>query len=436
MSTPITIIGGGLAGCEAAWQAARLGCAVRLYEMRPGRSTGVHQTDRLAELVCSGSLKSKQPTTASGMLNAELVALGSLILHCGYAAEIPGGQALAVDRDEFAAAVTAAIEAEPLIDLVREELTSVPREWLAIVASGPLTSEALADDLRALTGQEQLAFYDAIAPTVEAESIDQSIAFRASRYDKGGADYLNCPMDRPQYEAFWHELVHAERYAPKNPEDTVYFESCLPIEILAARDVQALLFGPFKPVGLTDPRTGRRPHAVVQLRQENRAGTLYSLVGCQTQLKRGEQERVLRMIPGLEQAVFARWGQVHRNTFVQAPRLLRPTLQLRARPDLFLAGQLIGVEGYVESAAAGWLAGLNAARLVRGEEPVVPPATTMIGALMRYVSDEWLENFQPMNANFGLLPGLAAGGRAARRAAMAERGAADLAAWWGQVTGA
>jgi methylenetetrahydrofolate--tRNA-(uracil-5-)-methyltransferase len=433
MSTDLTVIGGGLAGSEAAWQAASRGLRVRLCEMRPGRSTGVHRTGDLAELVCSGSLKSTLVTSASGLLNAEMDRLGSLILACGHASAIPGGQALAVDRDEFGARVTEAITGHPGIELVRDEVTSVPRTGLTIVASGPLTSEALAADLAALTAAEQLAFFDAIAPTVTAESIDQTIAFRASRYDKGGADYLNCPLDRAQYEAFYQALVAAERHTPKCAEDTRYFEGCLPVEVIADRGFDAPRFGPLKPVGLTDPRTGRWPFAVVQLRQENRAGTLYGLVGCQTQLRRGEQERVFRLIPGLAHAEFARFGQVHRNTFLNSPAVLDPTLQLRDRPRILLAGQLIGVEGYVESAAAGWLAGVNAARLAQGAAPVTPPATTMLGALVRYVSDPWVKAFQPMNANFGILPSVAGRAKAQRKTAYAERALAELEAWCQEV---
>ncbi|HAZ64955.1 MAG TPA: methylenetetrahydrofolate--tRNA-(uracil(54)-C(5))-methyltransferase (FADH(2)-oxidizing) TrmFO [Armatimonadetes bacterium] len=429
MSAELSVIGGGLAGCEAAWQAAERGLRVRLHEMRPAVPTGAHQTDRLAELVCSGSLKSLQVESASGLLNAEMGRLGSLILACGHQAAIPGGQALAVDRDEFAAAVTAAIDAHPRIEVVRGEVTRVPREGLVVLASGPLTSPALAADLAELTGETHLAFYDAIAPTVELDSLDLDILFRASRYDKGGADYLNAPFSREEYEVFWRELVAAERFVPKHEDDTKYFEGCLPLEVIAERGQDAPRFGPLKPVGLTDPRTGRRPWAVVQLRQENRAGNLYSLVGCQTQLRRPEQRRVFDLIPGLAGAEYVRWGQVHRNTFVHSPRLLAPTMQLRARADLFLAGQLVGVEGYVESAAAGWLAGVNAARMAAGREPVVPPATTMIGALVRHVTDEWQKDFQPMNANFGLLPQISLRSKAERRAAYAARALTDLQAW-------
>lgn len=429
----LIVIGGGLAGCEAAWQAAQRGLRVRLYEMRPVRSSEVHRSDRLAELVCSGSLKSLTITTASGLLNEELRRLDSLILRCGHESAIPGGQALVVDRDEFAARVTQAVEQHERIEVRREEVVAVPRDALCVVASGPLTSPALAADLAALTGRDHLAFFDAIAPTVEADSIDLSIVYRASRYGHGGADYLNCPLDRDTYDAFWEALVSAERYVPKHPEDTHYFESCLPIEVIAERGRDAPRYGPMKPVGLDDPRTGRRPYAVVQLRQENRAGTLYGMVGFQTQLRRPEQERVFRMIPGLGQVVFARYGQVHRNTFIDSPRVLSPTLQLRSLPNLLLAGQLIGVEGYVESAAAGWLAGVNAVRIARGQVPVTPPETTMIGALMRHVSDEWIESFQPMNANFGLLPPLNLRRREDRRRAYAERALADLELWRGAL---
>jgi methylenetetrahydrofolate--tRNA-(uracil-5-)-methyltransferase len=430
MSGPLTIIGGGLAGAEAAWQAARRGLDVTLCEMRPARGTGAHHTDRLAELVCSGSLKSTVVTSASGLLNAEMDLLGSLVLACAHASAIPGGQALAVDRDEFSQRVTDAIEGEPRITLRRGEVAEVPRAGLVIVASGPLTSETLAADLQVITGAGQLAFFDAIAPTVTTESIDLDIAFAASRYGKGSDDYLNCPLDRAQYQQFHEALVAAERFVPKCAEDTQYFEGCLPIEVIAERGLDAPRFGPLKPVGLLDPRTEKRPWAVVQLRRENRAGTLYSLVGCQTQLRRGEQERVFRLVPGLEHADFARYGQVHRNTFFDSPRLLLPTLQLRTRPDLWLAGQLIGVEGYVESAAAGWLAGVNAARLAGGAEPLTPPETTMIGALLRHVSDPWVKVFQPMNANFGLLPTLDVRDKQARKQAYADRARADLAVWF------
>ncbi|HIE52602.1 MAG TPA: methylenetetrahydrofolate--tRNA-(uracil(54)-C(5))-methyltransferase (FADH(2)-oxidizing) TrmFO [Armatimonadetes bacterium] len=428
MTAELTVIGGGLAGAEAAWQAAQRGVRVRLFEMRPKRMTSAHRTDRLGELVCSNSLKSKWLNTASGLLNEEMRRLESLILRCGDESAIPGGQALVVDREEFAARVTAAIEGEPNIAVVREEVTCIPREGVVIVATGPLTSEPLVADLRALTGQKSLAFFDAIAPTVYAESLDYGKMFRASRYGKGGADYWNCPLSPEEYYRFWYELVQAEVHAPHLPEDTQYFEACLPVEVLARRGPQTLLFGPMKAVGLTDPRTGRQPHAVVQLRQEDRAGELYGLVGFQTQLRRREQRRVFGLVPGLEGAEYARYGSVHRNTFLNAPRLLQPTLQLRQNPDLFIAGQLVGVEGYIESAGAGLLAGVNAARRLRGQDPLILPRTTMLGALMRYISDPWVERFQPMNANFGLLPRLPRKikDRQARYQALAERALADL----------
>lgn len=425
----LVVIGGGLAGSEAAWQAAERGLEVVLYEMRPTRTTAAHETAHLAELVCSGSLKSLRVDSASGLLNEELTRLESLILRCGRAAAIPGGQALAVDRNEFAAGVTRAIESHPRITVLRDEVRKIPADRPCLIATGPLTSDALALNLVRLTGRAHLAFFDAIAPTIFADSIEHDVVWRASRYDKGGADYLNCPFTEDQYNAFYDALVSAERYVPKHPEDTDYFESCLPLEVIAERSRKGPLFGPMKPVGLDDPRTGRWPHAVAQLRQENREGTLWSLVGFQTQLRRGEQERVFRMIPGLANAEFARYGQVHRNTFIYSPNVLDATCQTRRDKRLFLAGQLIGVEGYIESAASGWLAGVNAARLVAGQEPVVPPETTMLGALVRYVSDPWVKHFQPMNANFGILPQIHLKSKPERKQAYADRALRDLDAW-------
>lgn len=433
--TPLIIIGGGLAGSEAAWQAARRGIPVRLYEMRPARMTGAHRTGKLGELVCSNSLKSNLVDRASGLLNEELRRLGSLILRCGDESAIPGGQALVVDREEFAGRITEALGSHPNVEIVRAEVTEVPREGTVIVASGPLTSEALARDLQALTGQDHLAFYDAIAPTVFTDSLNLERMFRATRYGRGEADYWNCPLSREEYERFWEELVHAEVHLPHHPADTQYFEACLPVEVLARRGPDTLRFGPLKPVGLTDPRTGRTPYAVVQLRQEDRAGEMMSLVGFQTQLRHAEQERVFRLIPGLEGAVFARYGSVHRNTFLNAPQLLAPTLQLRTQPQIFFAGQLVGVEGYIESAGAGLLAGWNAARLRRGQELLVPPETTMLGALLRHVTDPWVQPFQPMNATFGLLPPLAEKikDRRKRHQALAARALADLDRWLAEV---
>ncbi|MEN6478118.1 MAG: methylenetetrahydrofolate--tRNA-(uracil(54)-C(5))-methyltransferase (FADH(2)-oxidizing) TrmFO [Anaerolineales bacterium] len=431
--TGLTIIGGGLAGCEAAWQAAQRGVDVVLVEMRPGQRTPAHQTDRLAELVCSNSLGSALPDRAPGVLKNELGLLGSLILSCAQECAVPAGGALAVDREAFAALVTAKITAHPRITVVREAVTRVPREGLTLVATGPLTSPELAADLAVLSGQDQLYFYDAMAPIVTADSIDMSIAFRAARYGRGEDDYINCPLDAEQYARFVRELVHAERMPLRDfeREDPRFFEACLPIEVLAERDERALAYGPLRPVGLTDPRTGRRPFAVVQLRQDNLAGTLYNLVGFQTNLRWGEQQRVFGLIPGLEHAEWVRFGQMHRNTFLNAPRLLRPTLQWRERDDLLFGGQITGTEGYVGSTASGLVAGLNAARLAQGLEPVTPPPTTMLGALLRYVTTPQGTAFQPMKPNMGLLPPLDrwAGRKRDRNAAYAERALRDMAAF-------
>jgi methylenetetrahydrofolate--tRNA-(uracil-5-)-methyltransferase len=429
----VVVAGGGLAGTEAAWQLARQGLDVVLYEMRPVRGTPAHQTDRLAELVCSNSLGSRRPDRAAGMLKTEMRRLGSLILEVAEATAVPAGGALAVDREGFAAGVTAAIEAEPRIQLVREELRAVP-EGLVVLATGPLTSEALAEDLASLTGREHLFFYDALAPVVTAESIVMTIAFRQSRYDRGErpeGDYINCPMDRGEYEAFVTALLGAERIALRDFErdDQRFFEGCLPIEVIAGRSPRALAFGPMRPVGLTDPRSGRRPYAVVQLRQDDAAARHYNLVGFQTNLSWPEQRRVLRMIPGLAGAEFVRLGQMHRNTFLNAPVLLDPTLCFRFRPQLFAAGQITGIEGYTGNAASGLVAGVNAARLARGQGALALPPTTMLGALCRYVSEADPRYFQPMKAAFGLLPELAEPPRnkGLRYQAYAERGEADLA---------
>ena len=411
-ATSLIVVGGGLAGAEAAWQAAGRGIDVTLFEMRPVRTTPAHVSDRLAELICSNSLGSDKPATAPGLLKAELRQLGSLVMSCADATAVPAGGALGVDREQFAALVTQRIENHPRIHVRREEVTRVPDEP-AIIASGPLTSDALAADLARLTGEEYLYFYDAVAPIVAADSIDMSIAFRASRYDRhsgdtNGGDYINCPMTRQEYDAFVDELVSAERIELRSfeQEDPKFFEGCLPIEVMAQRGRQALAYGPLRPVGLRDPRTGTRPYAVVQLRQDNLAGTLYNIVGFQTNLKWPEQKRVLQMIPGLACAEFMRYGMMHRNTFVNAPAMLDPTLQYRFRPDLFFAGQIVGVEGYVGNAATGWLAGVNADRLLKGEELLVLPGETMIGALCHYITHADPKDFQPMKANFGILPDL------------------------------
>ncbi len=427
MAEPVRIVGGGLAGCEAAWQLARRGIEVELFEMRPVRGTEAHTTDRLAELVCSNSFRSAEQTTAIGLLKEEMRRLGSLVIEVADQHRIPAGGSLAVDRDGFAQGMSAAIESLPGVRIRREEVVDLP-PGLSIVASGPLTSSALAERLRTFLGQDYLYFYDAIAPIVTADSIDMSRAFRASRYGKGSDDYINCPLDREQYEALVDGVLAAEKVETREFERCVHFEGCLPIEEMARRGRQTLAFGPLKPVGLVDPRTGRRSHAVVQLRQDDRRASLYNMVGFQTKMTYPEQRRVFRRIPGLEHAEFVRLGSLHRNTFIESPRLLEPTLQAKVRPDLFLAGQLVGVEGYLESAAAGYLAGLNAARLAVGRSAIVPPATTTLGALVRYVSEEGRSDFQPMNANYGLfppLPGKRLKGRE-KRLALAARALEDL----------
>lgn len=439
----LMVIGGGLAGCEAAWQAAQRGVAVDLYEMRPQRQTPAHVSDRLAELVCSNSFGSQLPDRASGLLKAELDLLGSLILACAAETALPAGGALAVGREAFAELVTARIESHPLIRVIREEVTDIPTDRPVIVASGPLTSDALANAIAQLSGQEHLYFFDAIAPTVAADSIDMTIAFRASRYGRGTSeegDYLNCPLTQEEYDRFVDALLAAETielrpFEQKMWEDPRFFEGCLPVEVIARRGRQALAFGPMRPVGLIDPRTGRRPYAVVQLRQDDLAGSLYNLVGFQTNLKWSEQRRVFSLIPGLEHAEFLRYGMMHRNTFINSPRLLLPTLQWRTRADLLFAGQLTGVEGYMGNAATGLLAGLNAARLIQGQEPLVLPPTTMLGALCHYVTHAAEQDFQPMKANFGLLPPLdkPIHNKRARYQAYAERALNDLAAFLRQI---
>ncbi|MGA2111778.1 MAG: methylenetetrahydrofolate--tRNA-(uracil(54)-C(5))-methyltransferase (FADH(2)-oxidizing) TrmFO [Anaerolineales bacterium] len=416
MSSPLDlmVVGGGLAGCEAAWQAAERGLRVRLYEMRPLRMTGAHRTGLLAELVCSNSLGSALPNRAGGLLKEELETLGSMLLRVARETSVPAGGALAVDRVAFAEDATARIFGHPGIEVIREEVKEIPPEP-AILASGPLTSPALSESLAHLTGANHLYFFDAVAPLVSAESIDLRVAFQDSRRSLS-SDYLNCPMDREQYYHFVAELKEAERIPLQEFEEALrsgvragaegYFEGCLPVEILAERGPDTLAFGPMRPVGLRDSHTGKRPFAVVQLRQEDLARTVYNLVGFQTNLKYLEQKRVFHLIPGLEKAEFVRYGQMHRNTFVNSPRLLQPTLQLKVRPNLFLAGQITGVEGYMGNVATGLLAGWNAARLLRGETPLVLPATSMLGALCRYITAAEEHHFQPMKANFGLLPPL------------------------------
>jgi methylenetetrahydrofolate--tRNA-(uracil-5-)-methyltransferase len=399
----VNVIGGGFAGVEAAWQAAREGASVRLYEMRPVRSTPAHRTDRLAEIVCSNSLKSDEPGTAPYLLKEELRRASSLVMEAAAATRVPAGAALAVDRHRFADYITERIEAHPLITLVREEVTEIPAGEITIVATGPLSSDALTNAIMRLTGDDQLYFYDAIAPIVAADTVDERIAFRAARYGKGGDDYLNCPFDEEQYARFYGALVEATSVKLHKFEETRWFEACLPIEELARRGVDTLRFGPMKPVGLVDPRSGRQPYAAVQLRQENLMADAYSLVGFQNHLRYGDQSRVLRLIPGLEEAEFLQYGQIHRNTYICGPRVLEPTLQMREQPSLFFAGQITGVEGYVESVASGWLAGLNAARLASGRALLEAPSKSATAALARYVSGAETKNYQPVNITFALL---------------------------------
>ncbi|HSP97705.1 MAG TPA: methylenetetrahydrofolate--tRNA-(uracil(54)-C(5))-methyltransferase (FADH(2)-oxidizing) TrmFO [Candidatus Dormibacteraeota bacterium] len=429
MSRHLTVIGGGLAGCEAAWVAAHAGCDVDLVEMRPLRQTEAHETDWLAELVCSNSFRNDSRDTAVGLLKEEMRQLGSLVMDCADAHAVPAGSALAVDRQGFAAAMTAAVAEHPRITVRRAEVTELP-EGVSVVATGPLTSPALSAALQELLGARHLYFYDAIAPIVSAHSIDTSIAFAASRYGKGGDDYLNFPFTRDEYYAFIDAVLAAEKVATRDFERCVYFEGCMPIEEMARRGRDTLAFGPMRPVGLIDPRTGRRPFAVAQARQDNAAATLYNLVGFQTKMTYPEQRRVLRMIPGLAGAEFVRLGSLHRNTFIDSPRALEPTLQLRRKPTAFLAGQLIGVEGYVESAASGILAGLNAVRLLDDRALVVPPPSTALGSLIAYVTDRARRDFQPMNANYGLFPAEGVPGRGRdRRVALAERAVRAAAEW-------
>lgn len=440
-NSDLIVVGGGLAGSEAAWQAAERGLHVSLYEMRPMKKTGAHVTESLAELVCSNSLGSNLPDRASGLLKGELRRLGSLLTRVADETAVPAGRALAVDRGQFATEVTRQIESHPNIELIREEVGNLP-EGPCVVASGPLTSAKLADSISSLSGENHLYFFDAISPIVSVDSIDMDVAYRGSRYadgTDGQGDYINCPFMKAEYEAFVKALLSAERIDLREFESDLregvcagmdkFFEGCLPVEILAERDPRALAFGPMRPIGLDDPRTGGRPLAVLQLRQDNLAGTLYNLVGFQTNLKFDEQRRVFRMIPGLENARFERYGQMHRNTFINSPALLWSTLQFWNRPDLFFAGQITGVEGYVGNIGTGLLAGLNAARLHNGQSPLTLPATTMLGALCHYVANAAPADFQPMKANFGILPpitGMERSGRRARAQAYAERALRDL----------
>ena len=430
---PVTVIGAGLAGCEAAWQLARRGVPVRLWEMKPQDRSPAHHLDTLAELVCSNSLRAARLENAVGLLKEEMRRLGSIIMACADRSALPAGGALAVDREQFSQAVTDSIGQEPLISLEHGKVTHIPPEGIVIIATGPLTDGELFADIRQQLNIKTLHFFDAAAPIVQAESINLGIAFRQSRYDRGGADYLNCPMNQVEYEQFWTELIRAERVDLPDFEQEIVFEGCMPIETMARRGKDTIRFGPLKPVGLQDPRTGREPYACVQLRQDNRAGSLYNLVGFQTRLRFPEQKRVFSLIPGLERAEFVRYGVMHRNTFLPSPDLLDPDYSVRQQPRLYFAGQITGVEGYVESAASGLLAGWQAAGQAWGigreaRLDAVPSARTVIGSMSRYVSDNLVKHFQPMNANFGLVePGeVRLRKKEARLQALAERALLEI----------
>jgi methylenetetrahydrofolate--tRNA-(uracil-5-)-methyltransferase len=436
MKQPIHIIGAGLAGSEAAWQCARRGIPVQLSEMRPVRATPAHQTANFAELVCSNSLKSDTENTAPWLLKEEMRRAGSLLMEIAQRTAVPAGHALAVDRERFAEAVTAAIEREPLIQVVREEVTAIDEIGsITIVATGPLTSDALADEILRLSGTEQLYFYDSISPIVEADSIDMSRVYMAARYDKGTADYINCPMTREEYDRFLDALLEAQSVEEKKWENLNYFESCLPVEEIARRGRDTLRFGPMKPVGLRNPHTGHMPYAVVQLRQENLRADSYNVVGFQNHLKFGDQARILRLIPGLENAKFLRYGQIHRNTYINGPALLRESLQMKEHPNVLIAGQISGVEGYVESIATGLLAGAHAAALAIGADPVPPPRASAFGALVNYICHAEAKNFQPANITFDLLQPLDEETRhrvrdkKQRHAMVCERALEELAIW-------
>lgn len=401
----VKVIGAGLAGSEAAWQIAQQGVKVHLYEMRPVKKTAAHRSEHFAELVCSNSLRANNLTNAVGILKEEMRHLNSVIIKAADECSVPAGGALAVDREEFARKVTSYIESHPNITVFRKEIPAIP-EGISIVATGPLTSESLSKELQKLTGEEHLYFYDAAAPIIDKETINMDKAFLASRYDKGEAAYLNCPMNEEEFAIFYEALITAEVVPFKEFEKEIFFEGCMPVEVMAKRGDKTLLFGPLKPVGLIDPRTGEQAHAVVQLRQDNSAGTLFNIVGFQTHLKWGDQKRVIQLIPGLEQAEIIRYGVMHRNTFINSPNLLKPTYQYKKRDSLFFAGQMTGVEGYVESAASGLIAGINAAKLARGLDPIIFPQETAIGSMSHYITTADHRNFQPMNANFGLFPPL------------------------------
>jgi methylenetetrahydrofolate--tRNA-(uracil-5-)-methyltransferase len=435
-TNPIIVVGGGLAGSEAAWQIARRGFRVQLYEMRPVKNTLAHQTDRLAEIVCSNSFKSDQEGSAPWLLKEELKRLDSLLMKIAYDARVPSGVSLSVDREQFASAVTATLTSSPNVEIIREEVTEIPGEQIVILATGPLTSDSLSRSIREFAGEEHLYFYDAISPIVDAETIDFSKTYRASRYDKGGADFVNCPLTKEEYLAFYDALIRAESVPLHECEQAMYFEACLPIEEMARRGVDTLRFGPMKPVGLMDPRSKIIPYAAVQLRQETLKADSFNLVGFQNHLRFGEQARVFRMIPGLEQAQFIRLGQIHRNTFINSPRLLKPTLQTKGDPKLFFAGQISGVEGYVECIATGLVAGINATRLASNLPLVAAPRASAIGSLIHYLVSADPESFQPENINFGIMPVVEITpqvkrkmGKKDRRAIQVERALEELSAF-------
>lgn len=406
MIETVNVIGGGLAGSEAAWQLAGRGIPVKLWEMRPQVKTAVHRSENLAELVCSNSLKSNLADTSQGLLKKEMDQMGSLLLACARATQVPAGSALAVDRERFSALVTRRLQNHPRVEIIRDEMTAIPQEGVNIIATGPLTSEKLFQQIAGLGGDDNLYFYDAIAPSVTLSSLDLNKIFKASRYGKGSDDYYNCPFNREEYENFWRELTAADIFEGHSIDQKMFFSGCMPIELIARRGLDTLRFGPMRPVGLVDPRTDKRAWAILQLRQENQEGTVFGMVGFQTRLRWTEQDRIFRMIPGLEKAEFVRYGVMHRNTYINSPRLLSATLQTRNNPRLFFAGQITGVEGYMESAATGIIAGLNAARLVLGQEPLTLSPLTMTGALIHFITSAAADNFQPMNANFGILPAL------------------------------
>ena len=402
----VNIIGGGLAGCEAAYHIAAQGIKVKMWEMRPQKPTEVHETGNLSELVCSNSLKSDLPGTAQGLLKAEMRILGSLLLDCAEQTRVPAGSALAVDRLKFSQLVTERIEANPLIEVIREEVLTIPADEVSIIATGPLTSEKFWQHLQSITGNDNLYFFDAVAPSVTAASLNREIIFKASRYGKGNDDYYNCPLQKEEYENFYEQLVAADIKEGHAIDNIPFFSACTPIEVMARRGKDTLRFGPMRPVGLENPEDNSRPYAVLQLRQEDKEGRIYGLVGFQTRLRWGEQDRIFRLIPGLETAEFVRYGVMHRNSYINSPRLLNATLQLKDSPQIFFAGQITGVEGYMESAATGIIAGINAVRFLKGQKLVAPDPVTMLGALLTFISSAREENFQPINANFGLLPPL------------------------------